>query len=133
MKIRLPLLAALVLLAGTSRAADLRVPLANYLKAADAILIVKLEKRGPGNILYSLPPSCICALRLAVGEVIRAPFKRGAVLNIPHLTKRDTPPDYPLGKVCVVVLEKSPVNGKWSVICLEPATKWNLKAARAAK
>ena len=101
------------------------------LPLADAIVIAKLDSANSGSILYSLPPIYNSALKLVPDAVVRGPQKKGDAFTAYQNLRQKDRPDYPVGKMCVVVLQLH--DKTWTVLLLEVANADNVNEAKAAK
>src|SRR5262245_35522691 len=105
MNLRSVLLVGLLLIPATSSIAQDKAARAAIFKSADAIVIAKLDSANSGSIMYSRVPIFNVLLKLVPDHVARGPQKKGDAFSAYHTVQRKEPPEYPVGRMCIVVLQ----------------------------
>lgn len=86
----------------------------------DTLVVARLVKVVAGPVARSMPPIHGHTLHFEVEQSLGGPLKKGAKVSARHSARQVKPPEFPVGKSCVVGL--SQVRGSWRVDSLREAT-----------
>jgi hypothetical protein len=97
---------------------------------AEVVFLARLTNVQQGPVARSIPPIYTHGLEFKVKKVLRGALKKGEELKVSHSARQENPPQFPLGKDCVVGMSK--VRGMWQVQAVEEATAKELVQAELA-